>query len=77
MKISPSRSTDSRSRRGGWEDLAPGDVAYPAVAAVASRRGLPPSYTVELALENGTKITRGVIENHRRSRDYVREIFNA
>ena len=32
---------------------------------------------VELAIENGTKITRGVVENHRRSRDYVREVFRA
>jgi inosose dehydratase len=60
-----------------WEDLAPGDIDYAAVAAVARQRHLPAYYTVELALENGTKITRGVVENHRRSRDYVREIFKA
>ena len=34
-------------------------------------------YTVELAIENGTKITRTVVENHRRSRDYVRQTFGA
>ena len=60
-----------------WEDLAPGDIDYAAVASVAQKRKLPPYYTVELAIENGTKITRGVVENHRRSRDYVREVFRA
>jgi hypothetical protein len=60
-----------------WEDLAPGDIDYPAVAKVAARRHMPPFYTVELALEKGTKVTRGVIENHRRSREYVRKIFQA
>ena len=44
---------------------------------MAQKRKLPPYYTVELAIENGTKITRGVVENHRRSRDYVREVFRA
>jgi len=60
-----------------WEDLAAGDIDYAAVAAVAQKRKLPPYYTVELAIENGTKITRGVVENHRRSRDFIREVFRA
>ena len=60
-----------------WEDLAAGDIDYVAVASVARKRGLPPYYTVELALETGTKITRGVVENHRRSRDYIRDVFQA
>ncbi len=60
-----------------WEDLAPGDIDYGAVAAFAARHRLPPYYTVELALENGTKITRGVVENHRRSREFVRQVFQA
>jgi inosose dehydratase len=60
-----------------WEDLASGDIDYVAVATVARQRRLPAYYTVELALETGTKITRGVVENHRRSREYVREIFKA
>jgi inosose dehydratase len=60
-----------------WEDLAPGDIDYAAVAAVARKRRMAPFYTVELALEGGTRITRGVVENHRRSRQFVREIFQA
>jgi len=47
------------------------------VAAVAGKRKLAPYYTVELALEKGTRVTRSVVENHRRSRDFVREVFRA
>jgi len=65
-----------QSREGiWWEDLAPGDIDYAAVAKFAGDHGLPPRYTVELALETGTKITRTVVENHRRSREFVRQIF--
>lgn len=60
-----------------WEDLAPGDIDYTAIASYARKHKMAPYYTVELALESGTKITRSVVENHRRSRDYVREIFKA
>ena len=38
---------------------------------------LPRRFTVELALENGTKVTRSVVENHRRSREFVRKVFGA
>lgn len=58
-----------------WEDLATGDIDYAAVAAVAQQRNLAPVYSVELALESGTKITRSVVANHARSRDFVRRIF--
>ena len=58
-----------------WEDLAAGDVDYPAIAAFAREHRLPEIYTVELALEKGTKITRSVVENHRRSRDYIKRVF--
>ncbi len=58
-----------------WEDLAPGDVDFAAVARYAREHRLAPFYTVELAIENGTKITRSVVENHRRSREYVRQVF--
>jgi inosose dehydratase len=66
-----------RQSRGGiwWEEFAPGDVDYPAVAAAAQARGCARRYAVELALENGTKITRSAVENHRRSREYVRQVF--
>jgi hypothetical protein len=73
MKISPARSTADLSRR---EFLAATGPLY-AAASVAEKRKLPPYYNVELAIENGTKITRSVVENHRRSRDYVREVFRA
>jgi len=58
-----------------WEDLAPGDIDYAAVARFARANRLPPYYTVELAIENGTKITRSVVENHRRSREFVKQVF--
>jgi inosose dehydratase len=60
-----------------WEDLDTGDVDYAAVAKYASAHKLPRRFTVELALEPGTKITRSVVENHRRSREFVRKVFEA
>lgn len=65
-----------QSRQGiWWEDLDEGDVDYPAIAEYARKSNLPRVYTVELALEGGTKITRSSVENHRRSREYVRKNF--
>jgi inosose dehydratase len=66
-----------RQSRNGiwWEDLDTGDVDYAAVAAYAKEHSLPRRFTVELAIENGTKITRSVVENHRRSREFVRRVF--
>jgi inosose dehydratase len=58
-----------------WEDLDKGDIDYEAVAGFSKQHRLPPFYTVELALENGTKITRSVVENHQRSREFVRTVF--
>jgi inosose dehydratase len=67
-----------QSREGiWWEDLAIGDVDYAWIARYAFEHELPPIYTVELALEKGTKITRSVVENHRRSREFVKSIFIA
>ncbi len=67
-----------QSREGiWWEDLATGDIDYPKVAEYARKNGLPPLYTVELAIEQGTKITRGVVDNHARSLTFVREVFVA
>ncbi len=67
-----------QSREGiWWEDLATGDIDYTMVAAYARKHGLPPLYTVELAIEQGTKITRGVVENHARSLKFVRDVFVA
>ena len=58
-----------------WEDLDTGDVDYTAIARYAREHRLAPVYAVELALEAGTRITRSVVENHRRSRDFVRRVF--
>jgi len=58
-----------------WEDLDTGDIDYGAVAQFAREHNLPRRFTVELALEGGTKITRSVVENHRRSREFVRKVF--
>jgi inosose dehydratase len=60
-----------------WEDLDTGDVDYAAVAKYAKAHELPRCFTVELAIEGGTKITRSVVENHRRSREYVRRVFES
>ncbi|MHB8521465.1 MAG: sugar phosphate isomerase/epimerase family protein [Limisphaerales bacterium] len=66
-----------RQSRGGiwWQDLDTGDIDYGAVARYAKDHRLPPLYTVELALETKTQITRSVVENHQRSRDFVRTVF--
>ncbi len=58
-----------------WEDLDTGDVDYAAVAKYARTHNLARRFAVELAIEGGTKITRSVIENHRRSREFVRRVF--
>lgn len=60
-----------------WEDLDTGDIDYEAVAKYAREHQLPRRFTVELAIENGTKITRSAVENHRRSREFVRKVFGA
>jgi len=68
-----------RQSRNGvwWEDLDTGDVDYEAVAKYAKAHRLPRRFTVELAIEPGTKITRSVVENHRRSREFVRRVFES
>ena len=46
-----------------------------AIAAFATEHQLPQFYTVELALEGGTQVTRDAVANHQRSREYVRTVF--
>jgi sugar phosphate isomerase/epimerase len=58
-----------------WEDLDTGDVDYDAIARYAKEHQLAAPYTVELAIEDGTKITHSAVENHRRSREFVRKVF--
>lgn len=66
-----------RQSRNGiwWEDLAPGDIDYEWVAKYVAKHSLARVFSVELAIEAGTKITRSVVENHRRSRKFVKEVF--
>ena len=67
-----------QSRNGVWiEDLDTGEVDYDAVAKYAKARHLPRRFSVELALEGGTQITRSAIENHRRSREFIRKVFES
>lgn len=58
-----------------WENLDTGDIDYAEVARYAREHALPRRFTVELAIEPGTKITRTAIENHRRSREFVRRVL--
>ena len=66
-----------RQSRGGiwWEDLNEGDIDYAPIAAFARKKGLPVRFTVELALESGTAITRDPMANHLRSRQWVKRVF--
>jgi len=65
-----------QSQDGIWtEDLTYGDIDYAWIARYAREQNLPQIYTVEIALEDGTKVTRGAVENHRRSRDFVRRLM--
>jgi inosose dehydratase len=68
-----------RQSRNGiwWEDLDTGDIDYAAVAQYAKEHGSARRFSVELALEPGTKVTRSVVENHRRSREFIRRLFEA
>ena len=67
-----------QSHNGVWcEELEPGDVDYAAVAKYAREHKLARRFSVELALEGGTKITNSVVENHRRSREFIRKTFEA
>jgi inosose dehydratase len=65
-----------QSRGGTWfETLDHGDIDYTLVARIARERSLPRRFTVELAIEDGTSITRSAVENHRRSQEFVRRVF--
>ncbi len=67
-----------QSREGvWWEDLDSGDIDYGEIARFARERGIPRRFSVELALEQGTRITRGAVENHGRSVEYLRRVFAA
>lgn len=58
-----------------WEDLDTGDIDHAAIAAYVKEHKLPQIFSVELALEGATKITRSAVENHRRSREFIKQVF--
>lgn len=58
-----------------WEDLDSGDIDYAAIAEFVRDHRLPKFFTVELAIEDGTKITRSVVANHARSRQFVKRVL--
>ena len=65
-----------QSRDNLWlEELSDGDIDYRWIARYAAEHRLPRLFEVELALAPNTRLTRSAIENHRRSRDYVRQVF--
>jgi inosose dehydratase len=67
-----------QSRQGIWtEALSDGDIDYVAVARHAREHRLARVFTVELAMEQGTEITRSAFANHQRSREFVRQVFAA
>jgi sugar phosphate isomerase/epimerase len=64
------------SRDGVWlEELADGDIDYGQVAAFLRQRGFEGWLVVELAWEAGTKVTRGLTENLRRSKRWAEHVF--
>lgn len=64
------------SRSGIWtEDLGDGDVDYRAIAAYLRKAGFAGDLVVELAYEQGTKITRTLEEDLRVSREYTEKVF--
>lgn len=65
-----------QSRNKVWyEILDSGDIDFEEIARYAKEHKLARVYTVELAIEGGTQITRSAIENHRLSREFVKRVF--
>ena len=60
-----------------WEDLDTGDIDYAAIAQYVAEHKLARRFSVELAIDGKTLITRSVVENHRRSREFIRKVFGA
>jgi len=55
--------------------LGEGDVDLPAVAAVLKRKDFAGPLSFEIAIDDHTKVTRSIEENHRISREYIRRVF--
>lgn len=64
------------SKAGVWtESFSDGDIDHKKVAEILRRLKYKGLYTIELAYEEGTRPTRSVEENLRRSREYASETF--
>jgi inosose dehydratase len=64
------------SKEGVWaEDFGSGDIDYSRVKTILDRIQYKGFYTVELAYDPGTKITRSLEENLRRSYEFVSRGF--
>lgn len=66
-----------RNSKGGvWtESFGPGDIDYKAVADYLREIGFDGWLSLELAVEKGTKVTQGIVENHRQGREYIEKVF--
>lgn len=61
---------------GVWlETLGPGDVDYEAIAKYLREIKFTGWLSLELAVEPRTKVTRGIVENHRLGREYLESVF--
>ncbi len=61
---------------GVWlETLGPGDVDYEAIAEFLREIHFTGWLSLELAIEGGTKVTHGIVENHRLGREYIEKVF--
>lgn len=57
------------------EAVEPGDIDYSKIAAYLREAKLYPLIVVELAYRENTVVTRSLLEDLQRSREYVKEIF--
>jgi sugar phosphate isomerase/epimerase len=65
-----------QGRDGVWtETLGPGDVDYEAIARYLKEIKFSGWLSLELAVEGKTKVTRGIVENHRLGREYLESVF--
>jgi inosose dehydratase len=65
-----------QSQDGVWtECVTDGDIDYRKVVAGLKSQGVKPLLVLEQAVEGGTPNTMDAVESHRRSRQYVEQVF--
>jgi len=65
-----------QSQDGVWtESVSDGDIDYGKVVAGLKSQGVKPLLVLEQAVEGGTPNTMDAVESHRRSRQYVEQVF--